>query len=212
MTSPSQEDLIAVLSAEGIRDTRLLRAFHEVPRAEFVPADLIAEAYVDHPLPIPHGQVTTQPSLVAKMVEALSLRSTDRVLEVGTGYGFQTALLARLAAFVWSLERWPDIAETARSNLARVGITNVEIAVGDGTAGLRRQAPFDAILVSAAFPQVPPPLAEQLAPEGRLVQPIGEGGAEEVALFEQTPGGLQRRRTIIAARFVRLYGKHGFPE
>jgi protein-L-isoaspartate(D-aspartate) O-methyltransferase len=208
---PSQQDLVNVLVAQGIRDRRLLQAFQEVPRAGFVPPDLIDVAYEDGPLPIPHGQVTTQPSLVAKMVEALALRGAERVLEVGTGYGFQTALLARLSSFVWSIERWPDIAETARTNLARAGVTNVEVVVGDGTEGLPAHAPFDAIMISAAFPTVPAPLVEQLALSGRLVQPIGSGGAEDVVLFEKNNRGLMRRRSIIGARFVRLYGKHGFP-
>lgn len=211
MRVPSQQDLVNVLVAEGIRDRRLLRAFGEVARAEFVPPDLVDVAYEDGPLPILHGQVTTQPSLVAKMIEALDLRGAERVLEVGTGYGFQTALLACLSGFVWSIERWPDIAETARANLANAGVTNVEVVVGDGTEGLPAHASFDAIIISAAFPTVPAPLAEQLALSGRLVQPIGSGGAEDVVLFEKNNRGLMRRRSIIGARFVRLYGKHGFP-
>ena len=197
--------------AEGVRDPTLLQALREVPRSAFVPADLVAHAYLDQPLPIPHGQVTTQPSLVARMIEALALTSSELVLEVGTGYGFQTALLAHLSRFVWSTERWPDIAATARDNLARHGVTNVEVVVGDGTAGLPERAPFDAILISAAFPRVPPPLSEQLAPGGRLVQPIGSGGDEEVVLFDKGPRGLVRRRVVSLARFVRLYGQHGFP-
>ena len=197
--------------AEGVCDPRLLRALREVPRSAFVPADLAAHAYLDQPLPIPHGQVTTQPSLVAKMIAALELTGSEQVLEVGTGYGFQTALLAHLSRFVWSIERWPDIAATARDNLARHGVTNVEVVVGDGTTGLPERAPFDAILISAAFPRVPPPLSEQLAPGGRLVQPIGSGGNEEVVLFAKGPQGLVPRRVVSLARFVRLYGTHGFP-
>src|SRR5918911_2588486 len=153
--------------AEGVRGPRLLQTLRQVPRSGFVPADLAAQAYRDRPLPIPHGQVTTQPSLVAKMIAALALTGAEQVLEVGTGYGFQTALLAHLCRFVWSIERWPDIAATARDNLARHGVTNVEVVVGDGTAGLPARAPFDAILISAAFARVPPPLSEQLAPGGR---------------------------------------------
>ncbi len=197
--------------AAGVRDERLIQAFREVPRAAFVPAELADQAYLDRPLPIPHGQVTTQPSLVAKMIEALRLTGSEKVLEVGTGYGFQTALLARLTRFVWSVERWPDIAATARANLERQGIANVEVVVGDGSQGLPEHAPFDAILVAAALPQVPPPLAEQLAEGGRLVQPIGHGGDEEVVLFEKGPKGLRQRGTVTLAHFVRLYGKHGFP-
>jgi protein-L-isoaspartate(D-aspartate) O-methyltransferase len=207
----NQEDLVRAIGAEGVRDLRLLRALRQVPRAGFVPSDLVEGAYLDRPLPIPHGQVTTQPSLVAKMIEALELAGYERVLEIGTGYGFQTALLARLSAFVWSVERWSDVADTARINLVRRGVTNVEVVVGDGTEGLPEHAPYEGILVSAAFPSVPPPLVEQLAPGGRLVQPMGSGGEEAVVLFEKESRDLVRRRTITGARFVRLYGTHAFP-
>ena len=205
------EDLARAIVATGTRDPRLLAALRAVPRADFVPPEVADQAYLDRPLPIPHGQVTTQPSLVAKMIEALGLTGSERVLEVGTGYGFQTALLAQLSNFVHSIERFPDVAETARDNLTRHGVANVEVVVGDGTKGLPEHAPYDAILVSAAFPRVPPPLAEQLALGGRLVQPIGSGGREEVILFEKRPEGLVRRRTVTGAHFVRLYGAHGFP-
>ena len=211
MKPPTQEDLVRAIVAEGVRDPRVVQAFRAVPRAAFVPPDLAEQAYVDRPLPIPHGQVTTQPSLSARMIEALGLTGAETVLEIGTGYGFQTALLAALSRFVWSVERWPDMAETARASLARQDVANAEVVVGDGTAGLPEHAPFDAILVSAAFPQVPPPLVEQLVTGGRLVQPIGSGGAEEVVLFEKTGRGLVRRGSVTLAHFVRLYGKHGFP-
>ena len=205
------EDLVSVITAQGIRDSRLLAAIRAVPRGEFVPPELSGRAYVDEPLPIGHDQVTTQPSLVARMVEALALAGSERLLEIGTGFGWQTALLARVAERVWSVERWPDLAEAARGRLERIGATNVVVVVGDGTEGLPGQAPYDAILVSAAFPSVPAALVAQLAAGGRLVQPIGEGGAEEVVLFEKACRGLVRRRTLTHARFVRLYGRHGFP-
>ena len=163
---------------------------------------------MDVPIPIPHDQVTTQPSLSARMIEALALTGSERVLEVGTGYGFQTALLAHLAAFVSSVERFPDLAATAQQNLRRV--ENVEVVVGDGSLGLPERAPFDAILVSAAFPTVPAPLAEQLGDGGRLVQPIGRGGAEDVLLFEKHGDAVERVSFVTGARFVRLYGEHGF--
>jgi protein-L-isoaspartate(D-aspartate) O-methyltransferase len=207
----NREDLVRAVAAKGVRDPRVLRALREVPRANFVPPDLVERAYLDGPLPIPHEQVTTQPSLVAMMVEALGLTGSERVLEIGAGYGWQTALLARLCGSVWSVERWTDIAEAARTNLARHGTTNAEVVVGDGTEGLPEHAPYEAIIVAAAFTRVPPPLAEQLAPSGRLVQPMGPGGEEEVALFEKVRRGLTRRRTIAGAHFVRLYGTHGFP-
>ena len=207
----SQEDLVREIAAEGVLDPRVLRALRKVPRAGFVPSDLVEWAYLDRPLPIPHGQVTTQPSLVARMIEALTLEGSERVLEIGAGYGFQTALLAYLSSFVWGVERWPDIADISRENLSHHGVTNVEVVAGDGTEGLPEHAPYDAILVAAAFPSVPPPLAQQLAPGGRLVQPIGSGGEEEVVLFEKGKEGLKRHRTITGARFVRLHGKHAFP-
>ena len=205
------EDLVRAIAAEGVRDSRVLDVLREVPRSGFVPPDLAEWAYEDKPLPIGRSQVTTQPSLVARMIEALALEGSERVLEIGAGYGFQTALLAYLSDFVWSVERWPDIADISRENLSHHGVTNVEVSAGDGTEGLPEHAPYDAILVAAAFPSVPPPLAEQLAPGGRLVQPIGSGGEEEVVLFEKAKEGLKRRRTITGARFVRLHGKHAFP-
>jgi protein-L-isoaspartate(D-aspartate) O-methyltransferase len=204
------EDLVKAVRREGVRNPRVLAALAEVPRASFVPPDLVDRAYADEPLRIPHGQVTTQPSLAARMVEALALGGGEKVLEIGTGYGFQTALLARLAGFVWSVERWPDIAAAARRNLAREGVCNVRISVGDGTEGRPEDAPYDGIIVSAAFPEVPSPLEEQLALGGRLVQPLGPGGAEEVVLFVKREGGLERRSTLTGARFVPLCGKHGF--
>jgi protein-L-isoaspartate(D-aspartate) O-methyltransferase len=206
----TQDDLVETLRLDGIRDDRVLAAFAAVPRAEFVPAELRDRAYADFPLPIPHDQVTTQPSLVARMLEALSLEGSERVLEIGTGYGFQTALLARLAAHVFSVDRFPEFVAAARASLERLAISNVELVVGDGSQGLPEHAPFDAIVVSAAFPRVPPPLEEQLVAGGRLVQPIGRGGNEDVILFEREPEGLAARRTVTGAHFVRLVGQHGF--
>jgi protein-L-isoaspartate(D-aspartate) O-methyltransferase len=192
-----------------VRDKRVLEAIAAVPRAQFVPPEGVELAVLDTPIPIPHEQVTTQPSLVARMVEALALRGDERVLEVGTGYGWQTALLARLARLVFSIERFADLAETARRHLA--GYENVTVVVGDGSGGLPEHAPFDAILVAAAFPRVPEPLEEQLAEGGRLVQPLGPGGAEDVVLFEKRDGELGRIRSVSGAHFVRLYGEHAFP-
>jgi protein-L-isoaspartate(D-aspartate) O-methyltransferase len=205
-------DLVIASRGVGVRDSRLLEAIGAVPRVGFVPPDLAARAYEDSPLPIPHGQVTTQPSLVAKMVEALELTSYHRVLEIGTGFGWQTALLARLGGEVWSMERWDDLARTARANLERHGVENATVVVGDGSAGLPEQAPYEVILVAAAFPRVPTPLAEQLVEGGRLVQPIGLGGADDVVLFEKRGGALERSRLVTGAHFVPLYGEHGFAE
>src|SRR5215207_10076701 len=149
------EDLVRTITEEGVRDPRLLEALCAVPRAGFVPANLAGQAYEDKPLPIPHDQVTTQPSLVARMVDALGLAGSERVLEVGTGYAGQTALLARLCGFVWAVERFGDVANAARENLARFGMKNAEVVTVDGTKGLPEHAPYDAILVAAAFPSVP---------------------------------------------------------
>jgi protein-L-isoaspartate(D-aspartate) O-methyltransferase len=204
-------ELLAAVRLAGIGEPRLLEAVRVVPRSEFVPVSHTDRADLDSPVPIPHGQVTTQPSLVAKMVEALALTGGERVLEVGTGFGWQTALLGRLAHEVWSIERWADLADTARENLARCGIGNATVLVGDGSEGLPAHAPYDAILVSAAFPEVPAPLGAQLTVGGRLVQPIGPGGQEDVVLFERRPEGLVARRTIVGAHFLRLIGRRAFP-
>jgi protein-L-isoaspartate(D-aspartate) O-methyltransferase len=206
----TEHPLVAAAAFAGVSDPRVLDAVASVPRAGFVPPELAAEAERDRPIPIPHGQVTSQPSLVARMVEALSLTGSERVLEVGTGYGWQSALLARLAVEVWSIERWDDLAVRARMQLACLGVTNVEVVVGDGSEGVPEHAPYDAILVSAAFPRVPAPLVVQLAEEGRLVQPIGRGGDEDVVLFRKRDLALERVRTVAEARFVALVGRHGF--
>jgi protein-L-isoaspartate(D-aspartate) O-methyltransferase len=210
--APTQSDLLAALRREGIGDARLLDAVRAVPRSKFVPKSAVERAYFDVPLEIAHDQVTTQPSLVAKMLESLKLAGDERVLEVGTGLGWQTALLAQLAREVWSVERWPDLAESARRNLLGQGVANATVVVGDGSEGYPEQAPFAAIVVSAAFTSVPPALSAQLLTGGRLVQPIGPGGREDVVLFERRPEGLVPRRTITRAHFVRLVGRQGFSE
>jgi protein-L-isoaspartate(D-aspartate) O-methyltransferase len=210
--APTQSDLLAALRREGIADARLLDAVRAVPRSKFVLKSAVERAYFDVPLEIAHDQVTTQPSLVAKMLESLKLAGDERVLEVGTGLGWQTALLAQLAREVWSVERWPDLAESARRNLLGQGVANATVVVGDGSEGYPEQAPFAAIVVSAAFTSVPPALSAQLLTGGRLVQPIGPGGREDVVLFERRPEGLVPRRTITRAHFVRLVGRQGFSE
>jgi protein-L-isoaspartate(D-aspartate) O-methyltransferase len=204
--------LVHAARAVGVLDRRVLDAVAAVPRAAYVPVDRVAEANLDRPIPIGGGQVTTQPSLVAAMVEALSLCGDERVLEVGAGLGYQTAVLARLAREVWALERRPELAAAARRNLAGHGVGNAHVVVRDGSEGLPDRAPFDAIIVAAAHPTVPPPLVIQLAVDGRLVQPIGPSGAEHVTLFRRDASGrLVRERSIIRAHFVALYGRYGFP-
>jgi protein-L-isoaspartate(D-aspartate) O-methyltransferase len=208
--TPGPADLATAARSAGVADKRLLAAIAQVPRILFVPPALAARAYLDEPVRITHRQVTTQPSLVAKMVEALTLRGQEKVLEIGTGYGYQTALLGRLARHVLSVELWQDMSDAARTALNAIGVANVTLLVGDGTRGVPDQAPFDAIIVTAAFPSVPP-LAEQLARGGRLVQPIGPGGREDVRLFEKDGNKLAAKRSITAAYFVHLHGKHGYP-
>jgi protein-L-isoaspartate(D-aspartate) O-methyltransferase len=198
-----------MLRAEGIRDRRVLAAFRAVPRAEFVPPAAAGQAYVDVPIRIPHGQVTTQPSLIAAMVAALELSGSERVLEVGTGLGFQTAILAMLARQVVSIERFPALAAEARANLAAAGLSQVTVVVGDGTLGVPEHAPYQAIVVAAASPRIPPPLVEQLAPGGRLVHPVGPGGHEQVTAFHQEADRLVADARLTPARFVPLVGVHG---
>ena len=181
-------------------------------REDFVPPEARGEAYADEPIRIARGQVTSQPSLVARMIEALELGGEERVLEIGTGLGFQTALLAQLAREVYSIERFPELAAMATGNLRVAGIEGVTILVGDGTLGLAEHAPFDAVVVSAAAPRVPPPLAEQLAEGGRLVQPIGPGGAETVTLYRKRQGRLVPIAELTGAYFVPLVGEQGMPE
>ena len=195
----------------GVRDTRVLEAIAAVPRAAYVPPSQVPLVDRDRPLPIAGGQVTTQPSLVAAMVQALALTGDEKVLEVGAGLGYQAAVLARLAREVWSVERRPELAEAAAANLRAQGVENATVVTGDGTEGLPEQAPFDAIVVAAAHHHVPRPLAAQLAPGGRLLQPIGPGGSEDVTLFRGQAGGIVRVRSVAAARFVPLYGRYGFP-
>jgi protein-L-isoaspartate(D-aspartate) O-methyltransferase len=208
--APSPSDLAAAARAAGIGDERVLAAISATPRAGSVPGDYLTAAYRDEPIPIGHRQVTTQPSLPARMIQGPHLASGDHVLQIGTGLGFQTAPLARLAAGVISIERWPDLADQARRNPARHGTGNAEVLAGDGSRGLPDRAPYDAILVSAPFPQVPAPRAAQLRIGGRLVQPTGPGGSEQVVLFERSASGLERRHVLTLARFVRLHRRYGF--
>jgi protein-L-isoaspartate(D-aspartate) O-methyltransferase len=211
---PAQTAHLALIGAlEELRvDPRVLDAFRRTPRESFVPRRHAAEAGLDRPIPIGHGQVTTQPSLVARMLAALRLTGEEHVLEIGTGLGFQTALLGRLARRVWSVERYADLAAQARANLAAVGVGNANVVVGDGTLGLEEYGPYQGIVVSAAAPRVPQPLADQLAEAGRLVQPIGWGGWENVVAFSRRRGRLVEEGVVTPARFVPLVGRHGLTE
>lgn len=206
------ELLVEACRAQGVTDERVLDTLGRVRREGFVPPDWVGQAYRDRPIPIPHGQVTTQPSLVARMVASLRLRGDERVLEVGTGLGFQTAILASLAGRVFSIERFPDVAEMAEANLRGTGIDNVTVAVGDGTLGLPDEAPFQAIVVSAAAPRVPDPLVDQLANGARIAHPVGFGGNEIVTTYRKDGDRLVPEAPGIPAHFVRLVGAHGLDE
>lgn len=205
----SQADLVLDLVDRGIRDQRLLQAFRQVRREDFVPARFVNEAYQDEPISIGHDQVTSQPSLIAVMVQALRLTGSEKVLEVGTGFGFQTALLSKLCREVFSVEILPDLATAAESNLRKAGIQNAKVVIGDGSWGLPEQAPYDAIIVAAAAPKVPQPLVDQLKDGGRLVQPIGPGGDETVTSFQKLHGSLVGEEEITGAYFVPLFGTFG---
>lgn len=201
------------LASRGVRDRRVLAAMAWAPREWFLPPHLAADAYNDAPLPIGSGQTISQPYVVALMTESLRLRRTDRVLEVGTGSGYQTAVLARIAQTVFTIERLPDLLVEAEERCRRLGLTNIRTRLGDGAAGWPEEAPFDAIVVTAAAPRVPEPLVEQLAPGGRLVIPIGDLAAQELMIIERgSAGGPLAAREAGGVRFVPLISRHAFTE
>ena len=198
------------LRGRGIRDERVLDAMARVPRHEFVPERFHAQAYEDHPIPIGYGQTISQPYIVALMLEALALEPTDKVLEIGTGSGYQTALLAELAASVYSIERHAGLAQNAERVLAKLGYTNIVVLVGDGSEGLPQHAPFDAIIVSAAAPELPSTLVEQLRDGGRMVIPVGPAHAQELQLVQKQQGQLLVSY-LEGCRFVPLITGQGYP-
>lgn len=199
----------AQLQARGIRDERVLNAMARVPRHEFVSADYRDQAYEDHPIPIAEGQTISQPYIVALMTEVLALSSEDKVLEVGTGSGYQTAILAELAREVISIERHAALAETSQALIERLGYRNVRVLVGDGSAGVQEFSPYDAIMVAAAAPSVPDALWQQLAEGGRLVVPVGPPEAQELQLVQKM-NATPRMRRIEGCRFVPLIGEQGY--
>jgi protein-L-isoaspartate(D-aspartate) O-methyltransferase len=197
------------LHRRGISDERVLRAMAAVPREHFVPDDVRRRAYNDSALPIGHGQTISQPWVVAAICQALHLAGDERVLEIGTGSGYSAAVLSRLADQVISIERVPELGESARERLDELGVENVEVIVGDGSRGYPELAPYDAIAVHAASPEAPHSLLAQLAPEGRLVVPIATGSADLLTAFARENGDL-REETIGPTRFVPLIGAEGF--
>jgi protein-L-isoaspartate(D-aspartate) O-methyltransferase len=197
------------LRGRDVADERVLAAMERVPRDLFVPAYLRDRAYDDAALPIGGGQTISQPYMVARIVEALGLTGNERVLDVGTGSGYQAAVLAELADEVHTIERLPDLAELARENLARAGYERVRVHVGDGTRGLPEHAPFDAIAVAAAAPELPRTLYEQLEPQGRLVVPVGKHGVQRLEVIVRSLEGPAVLRSV-SCRFVPLVGEEGF--
>ncbi len=197
------------LRSRGIRDHRVLEAMGKVPREEFIASRDLGDAYGDHPVPIGAGQTVSQPYIVAAMVEALELQSRDHVLEVGTGTGYEAAILGELAAEVWTIERHEELVDKAREILARLGYSNVHVVHGDGSLGLPERAPFDKILVAAAAPRIPNSLVAQLVDGGRLVVPVGNRAEQQVHILRKV-GGETLITTHDLCRFVPLIGEEGW--
>jgi protein-L-isoaspartate(D-aspartate) O-methyltransferase len=197
------------LQRRGLNNRRVLAAMAAVPREVFVPRELRRRAYADGPLPIGSGQTISQPYMVALMTGESRITRTSRVLEIGTGSGYQTAILAKIARHVWSMERLVDLLATAADRLAELGISNVSLLQGDGALGHAPDAPFDAIMVTAAAPSPPPCLLEQLAQGGRLVIPIGDLAGQQLFVYQRAGDGFERRATT-PCRFVPLVSPQAF--
>jgi protein-L-isoaspartate(D-aspartate) O-methyltransferase len=199
------------LQVRGITNERVLAAFRKVPRHLFVPKEFQPEAYADHPIPIGGGQTISQPYMVALMTQLLRLQGHERVLELGTGSGYQLAILAELALEVYSVERLPDLAEQASRRLEQLGYLNVHITAGNGSLGWPAHAPYDGIIVTAGAPQLPAPIAGQLGEGGRLVIPIGPREAQTLTLVEKQRGGLHLKE-ITSCVFVPFIGEYGWSQ
>jgi protein-L-isoaspartate(D-aspartate) O-methyltransferase len=205
------QNLARLLARRGIDDDRVLAAIAAVPRELFVPEELRRQAYADRALPIGSGQTISQPFMVATIAAALELEGDERVLDIGTGSGYQAAVLAELAAEVVSIERVPELAEQARETLARAGYESVDVRVGDGTLGVPERSPYQGIAVAAAAPAVPEALYDQLAVGGRLVVPVGTRNDQWLEVVTRGEQGQDRRRTV-PCRFVPLLGSEGFDD
>lgn len=196
------------IANRGISSPRVLEAFRSVPRHLFVPEHKRELAYSDGPLPIGKGQTISQPYIVAYMTEAMQLTGEERVLEIGTGSGYQAAILGELAAEVYTIERHESLAEVAARRLEEMGYENIHVVQGDGTNGLPEHAPFDAVIVTAAAPEVPRPLLDQLAEGGRLIMPVGSRGGQVLKLYRKVDGEV-KTRSLSPVAFVPLIGDHG---
>jgi protein-L-isoaspartate(D-aspartate) O-methyltransferase len=204
-------EMVDLIARMGVRDTRVLEVLRKVPRHEFVPESLRESAYDDGPLPIGEGQTISQPFIVAYMTEAAQLRGGERVLEIGTGSGYGAAVLAEIAGHVVTIERIASLAERARATLERLGYRNVEVVVGDGTLGWPASAPYDAIVVTAGGPHIPPSLRSQLSPGGRLVMPVGpELYGQTLVRLTRGADGEDRQEDLTLVSFVPLIGAEGF--
>jgi protein-L-isoaspartate(D-aspartate) O-methyltransferase len=199
------------IRARGITNPRLLAAMREIPRHLFIPSPYNTSAYEDAPLPIGNGQTISQPYIVALMTELLDPRPEDRILEIGAGSGYQAAILSRLVKHVTTIERIPGVADLARRNLEELGLENISIIVGDGTLGYPGNAPYDGIIITAATPEIPRPLIDQLAIGGILVAPVGSRDLQELVTITRTGNGLERSAHG-GVRFVPLIGEHGWAD
>lgn len=207
----TKSQLLEFLAQNSV-SPRIISAFNEVPREKFVPPQYHEMAYQDDALPIGEGQTISQPSLVAMMLEALELKGNEKVLEIGTGSGYQTALLSKLASRVYSIERIASLAQEARKRLRSMKIENAYVLVGDGSIGLLKHALYDAVIVTAAFKKVPQPLISQLKDGGRLVMPVGERSAQEAIVYQKTRGRLKEIQNLGPVRFVPFIGKEAWEE
>lgn len=208
MQGPRQR-LVELLQEKGVSDLAVLRAFEMTPRHVFVPTGIRHRAYEDAALPIGNGQTISQPSVHGRSLQLLRLTGNERVLEIGTGSGYQTVLLSHLVDQVFSIERVAALMESARATINELGVKKVSLLVGDGTVGWRQYAPYDAILVSAASPDIPAPLVDQLAEGGRLLVPVGGRDEQRLALVTRRGDGYERE-DLDAVRFVPLLGRHGW--
>lgn len=225
MHNPENEDRFADvrermlkwdLEGRGISDPRVLKAMADIPREEFIPQQYQSQAYADGPLPIGMGQTISQPYIVALMTQELRPDRNCEVLEIGTGSGYQTAILSKLVKKVYTIEKLSQLSESAQSVLSRLGIGNVEFYIGDGSAGwpdsrLPEKGCFDRITITAAVPEIPQPTAEQLADGGFIVAPVGPAGVQQLVVCEKK-GGKMKKKVICDVRFVKLLGEYGFEE
>jgi len=197
------------LITRGIKDKRVLQVMRDIPREEFVPSDLKYAAYDDCALPIGEGQTISQPYMVAIMTECLQLKGDEKVLEIGTGSGYQAAILSRLSKKVFTIERVPELAERSKEKLEKHGFSNVQVILGDGTEGYENEVPFDGIIVTASCPDIPKPLVDQLAEGGRLILPIGERFHQVLTTVTKSKGKIKKEESI-GCVFVPLLGKYGW--